>query len=74
VGLLKGILIYTYARRRTNKKRDRQEMRERAALEQELQELDLQELDLQGGSWAEEICDHCGRTNAEHLEDEEPCS
>ena len=69
MGLLKGILIYAYARRRTNKKRDRQEARERAALEQELEELDLQ-----GGGWAEEICDHCGRTNEEHLEDEEPCS
>ena len=69
MGLLKGILIYTYARRRTNKKRDRQEARERSALEQELQELELQ-----GDGWAEEICDHCGRTNEEHLKDEEPCS
>jgi len=69
MGLLKGILIYKYATRRANKKRDHQEAREQAALEQELCELELQ-----GGSWAEEICEYCGRTNEEHLEDEEPCS
>ena len=68
MGLIKGILIYKYARRRANKRRDRQEAREDAyekeALEQEML----------NGSWGEEICDYCGRTNEEHLEDEEPCS
>ena len=54
MGLINGILIYKYARRRANKKRDRQESL--------------------AGSWDEEICDYCGRTNEEHLDDEEPCS
>ena len=60
MGLIKGILIYKYARRRANKRRDRQE-----ACEQECAEAD---------SWSEEICDFCGRTNEEHLDDDEPCS
>ena len=64
MGLIKGILIYKYARRRANKKRDRQEAREQEA----------EELEMFSGSWSEEICDYCGRTNEEHLEDEEPCS
>ena len=64
MGLFKGILIYKYARRRANKKRDRQEAREQEA----------EELEMLSGSWSEEICDYCGRTNEEHLEDEEPCS
>jgi len=64
MGLIKGILIYKYARRRANKKRDRQEAREQEA----------EELEMRSGSWSEEICDYCGRTNEEHLEDEEPCS
>jgi len=64
MGLIKGILIYKYARRRANKKRDRQD-----ACEQEAAELEML-----GGSWDEEICDYCGRTNEEHLDDEEPCS
>ena len=64
MGLIKGILIYKYARRRANKKRDRQD-----ACEQEAAELAML-----GGSWDEEICDYCGRTNEEHLDDTEPCS
>jgi hypothetical protein len=56
MGLIKGILIYKYAKRRTNKKRDR---------EQDCSE---------AGSWDEEICNYCGRTNEEHLDDDEPCS
>ena len=59
MGLIKGILIYKYARRRANKNRDRQEACEQESL---------------AGSWDEEICDYCGRTNEEHLDDEEPCS
>ncbi len=64
MGLIKGILIYKYARRRANKRRDRQDAREQEATEQEMQ----------SGSWLEEICDYCGRTNEEHLDDDEPCS
>jgi len=63
MGLIKGILIYKYARRRANKKRDRQDAHEDAC-EQEM-------LD---GSWSDEICEYCGRTNEEHLDDTEPCS
>jgi len=59
MGLINGILIYKYARRRANKRRDRQDAREQETL---------------GGSWDEEICDYCGRTNEEHLDDTEPCS
>ena len=66
MGLINGILIYKYARRRANKRRDRQEAREDAC-EQEEQEM-------QSGSWSDEICDYCGRTNEEHLDDTEPCS
>ena len=65
MGLIKGIVIYKYARRRANKKRDRQDAREEAC-EQEEQML--------SGSWGDEICDYCGRTNEEHLDDTEPCS
>ena len=64
MGLIKGILIYKYARRRANKKHDRQDAREQEAAE----------LEMLGGSWDEEICDYCGRTNEEHLDDDEPCS
>ena len=64
MGLIKGILIYKYARRRANKKRDRQDAREQESADQEMQ----------SGSWLEEICDYCGRTNEEHLDDDEPCS
>ena len=64
MGLIKGILIYKYARRRANKKRDRQD-----ACEQETAELEML-----SGSWDEEICDYCGRTYEEHLDDDEPCS
>jgi hypothetical protein len=64
MGIIKGILIYKYARRRANKKRDRQDACEQEAAEQEML----------SGSWDEEICDYCGRTNEEHLDDEEPCS
>jgi len=64
MGLIKGILLYKYARRRANKKRDRQDACEQEAAEQEML----------SGSWDEEICDYCGRTNEEHLDDEEPCS
>ncbi len=63
MGLINGILIYKYARRRANKKRDRREAREDAC-----------EQEMLNGSWGDEICDYCGRTNEEHLEDEEPCS
>ncbi len=64
MGLIKGILIYKYARRRANKRRDRQEACEQESAEQEML----------SGSWLEEICDYCGRTNEEHLDDDEPCS
>ena len=64
MGIIKGILIYKYAKRRANKKRDRQDAREQEAAEHEML----------SGSWDEEICDYCGRTNEEHLDDEEPCS
>ena len=64
MGIIKGILIYKYARRRANKKRDRQDACEQEAAEQEML----------SGSWSDEICDFCGRTNEEHLDDEEPCS
>ncbi len=59
MGLINGILIYKYARRRANQRRDRQD-----ACEQEML----------SGSWGDEICDYCGRTNEEHLDDTEPCS
>ncbi len=59
MGLIKGILIYKYAKRRANRQRDRQ-----VECEQEML----------SGSWDEEICDYCGRTNEEHLDDTEPCS
>ena len=59
MGLIKGILIYKSAKRRANKKRDRQD-----ACEQEML----------SGSWDDEICEYCGRTNEEHLDDTEPCS
>ena len=26
------------------------------------------------GSWGDEICEYCGRSNEEHLDDTEPCS
>ncbi len=68
MGLIKGILIYKYAGRRANKKRDRREAREDAC------EQDAHEQEMLNGSWGDEICDYCGRTNEEHLEDEEPCS
>ena len=64
MGLIKGILIYKYGKRRANKRRDRQDACEQDAEEQEMQ----------SGSWLEEICDYCGRTNEEHLDDDEPCS
>ncbi len=64
MGLIKGILIYKYAKRRATKKRDRQEAHDKETIEQEL---------LTSG-WLDEICDHCGRTNEEHLDDVEPCS
>ena len=63
MGLIKGILIYKYAKRRANKKRDRQD-----ACEQE------SEQEMLSGSWDDEICEYCGRTNEEHLDDTEPCS
>ena len=63
MGLIKGILIYKYAKRRANKKRDRREARE-----------DEYEQEMLSGSWGDEICEYCGRTNEEHLDDEEPCS
>ncbi|MBJ7362392.1 MAG: hypothetical protein JHD36_06545 [Ilumatobacteraceae bacterium] len=69
MGLIKGILIYKYARRRANKRRDRQDAREQEACEQESAEQEML-----SGSWLEEICDYCGRTNEEHLDDDEPCS
>ena len=62
--LINGILIYKYARRRANKRRDRQDACEQEAAEQEML----------SGSWGDEICDYCGRTNEEHLDDTEPCS
>ena len=68
MGLIKGILIYKYARRRANKKRDRREAREDACEQEALEQ------EMLNGSWSEEICDYCGRTNEEHLDDEEPCS
>ena len=68
MGLIKGILIYKYARRRANKKRDRREAREDACEQEALEQ------EMLGGSWDEEICDYCGRTNEEHLDDTEPCS
>ncbi len=68
MGLIKGILIYKYARRRANKKRDRREAREDACEQEALEQ------EVLNGSWAEEICDYFGRTNEDHLEDEEPCS
>ena len=64
MGLINGILIYKYARRRANKRRDRQDAREQESADQEMQ----------SGSWLEEICDYCGRSNEEHLDDDEPCS
>jgi len=64
MGLIKGILIYKYGKRRANKKRDRQDACEQEAAEQEML----------SGSWSDEICDFCGRTNEEHLDDDEPCS
>ena len=63
MGLIKGILIYKYAKRRANKKRDRREARE-----------DECEQEMLSGSWGDEICEYCGRTNEEHLDDTEPCS
>ncbi len=69
MGLINGILIYKYARRRANKRRDRQDACEQEAAEQEA------EADYElAGSWSDEICDYCGRTNEEHLDDTEPCS
>ena len=68
MGLIKGILIYKYARRRANKKRDRREAREDACEQEALEQ------EMLNGSWDEEICDYCGRTNEEHLDDTEPCS
>ena len=68
MGLIKGILIYKYARRRTNKKRDRQEACEDAYEQEALEQ------EMLSGSWGDEICAYCGRTNEEHLDDEEPCS
>ena len=69
MGLINGILIYKYARRRANKRRDRQDACEQEAAEQEA------EADYElAGSWGDEICDYCGRTNEEHLDDTEPCS
>jgi hypothetical protein len=68
MGLIKGILIYKYARRRANKKRDRREAREDACEQEALEQ------EMLNGSWDEEICDDCSRTNEEHLDDEEPCS
>ena len=59
MGLIKGILIYKYAKRRANKERDRQ-----GECEQEML----------SGSWGDEICEYCGRSNEEHLDDTEPCS
>ena len=64
MGLINGILIYKYARRRANKRRDRQDACEQKAQEQEML----------SGSWSDEICDYCGRTNEEHLDDTDPCS
>ena len=64
MGLIKGILIYKYARRRADKRRDSQDAREQESADQEMQ----------SGSWLEEICDYCGRSNEEHLDDDEPCS
>jgi hypothetical protein len=68
MGLINGILIYKYARRRANKRRDRQDAREDACEQEE------QEQKMLSGSWGDEICDYCGRTNEEHLDDTEPCS
>ena len=68
MGLINGILIYKYARRRANKRRDRQDAREEAC------EQEAQEQEMLSGSWGDEICDYCGRTNEEHLDDTEPCS
>ena len=68
MGLINGILIYKYARRRANKRRDRQDTREEACEQEE------QEQEMLSGSWGDEICDYCGRTNEEHLDDTEPCS
>ena len=68
MGLIKGILIYKYARRRANKKRDRREAREDACEQEAIEQ------EMLNGSWDEEICDYCGRTNEEHLDDTEPCS
>ena len=63
MGLINGILIYKYARRRANKRRDRQDAREHGC-----------EQVMLSGSWSDVICVYCGRTNEEHLDDEEPCS
>ena len=63
MGLIKGILIYKYAKRRANKRRDLREARQ-----------DECEQEMLSGSWSDEICEYCGRTNEEHLDDEEPCS
>ncbi len=59
MGLIKGILIYKYAKRRATSQRDRQDECEQEML---------------SGSWDEEICDSCGRTTEEPLDDTEPCS
>ncbi len=67
MGLINGILIYKYAKRRANKKRDHREAREDACEQEALEQ------EMLSGSWGEEICDYCGRTNEEHLDDEEPC-
>lgn len=68
MGLINGILIYKYAKRRANKRRDRRDAREDACEQEE------QEQEMLSGSWGDEICDYCGRTNEEHLDDTEPCS
>ena len=64
MGIINGILIYKYARRRANKRRDRQDACEQEAIEQAM-------LD---GDWLDLVCDYCGRTNEEHLDDTEPCN
>ena len=64
MGINKGILIYKYARRRANKRRDRQDAYEQEAIEQAT-------LD---GDWLDLVCDYCSRTNEEHLDDTEPCN
>lgn len=64
MGIIKGILIYKYARRRTAKLRDRQDACEQEAIVRAT-------LD---GDWLDLVCDYCGRTNEEHLDDTEPCN